>query len=101
MAGSLSPSSKKPSRKAGKTKVVTAETPFDFLSNEPERINPAILLAEELMRKDLAEILNFNDLAEAEEILQVSRREIETVNNQFIALTKTPGTPGSQIPGGF
>ena len=77
------------------------ETPFEFLCCESEQINPAILLAEDLMRKDLSEILNFNDLADAEEILEISRQEIETVNNQFIALTKTPGTPGSRIPGGF
>ena len=80
---------------------MTPETPFDFLCHEPERINPAILLAEELMRKDIAAILNFDDFADAEEILEVSRQEIEMVENQFNALTKTPGTASSQIPYGF
>lgn len=82
-------------------KRVSPETPFDFLCDEPERINPAILLAEELMRKDLSEILNFSDLAEAEEILEISRREIEMVEHQFKALMKTPATAGSKIPSGF
>ena len=34
-------------------------TPFEFLCAAKEQINPAILLAEELMRKDIAEILDF------------------------------------------
>ena len=53
------------------------------------------------MRKDLAEILDFDDLARAEKTLAISQREIEAVANGFEALTKTPGTPSEQIPIGF
>ncbi len=82
-------------------KEKTLNTPFEFLCSEPEQINPAILLAEELMSKDLAEILDFDDLARAEKTLDVSRREIEAVASGFEALTKTPGTVSDQIPMGF
>ena len=53
------------------------------------------------MRKELAEILNFDDLARAEKTLEVSRREIAAVASGFEALTKTPGTAGEQVPIGF
>jgi len=71
------------------------------LCNESEQINPAILLAEELMRKDIAEILDFDDLARAEKTLADSRREIEAVASGFEALIKTPATASEHIPIGF
>lgn len=89
------------STKARRVKNKTLITPFEFLCNESERINPAILLAEELMRKDLAEILDFDDLARAEKTLADSKREIEAVASGFEALTKTPATASKQIPIGF
>ena len=89
------------STKARRVKNHKSNTPFEFLCNESEQINPAILLAEELMRKDIAEILDFDDLARAEKTLAVSRREIEAVINGFEALTKTPAMASEQIPIGF
>lgn len=89
------------STKARQVKNKTLITPFEFLCNESEQINPAILLAEELMRKDLAEILDFDDLARAENTLTDSKREIEAVASGFEALTKTPATASKQIPIGF
>lgn len=71
------------------------------MCSESEQINPAILLAEELMRKDLAEIFDFEDLARAEKTLVGAKREIEAVANGFEALTKTPGAASEQIPIGF
>src|SRR5215204_1028668 len=71
------------STKARPVKEQTLKTPFEFLCGESEQINPAILLAEELMRKDLAEILDFDDLARAEKTLADSKREIEAVANGF------------------
>ena len=71
------------------------------MCSESEQINPAILLAEELMRKDLAEILDFDDLARAEKTLADSKREIEAVASGFEALIKTPGRASEQIPIGF
>lgn len=89
------------STKACNVKNQTLTTPFEFLCGESEQINPAILLAEELMRKDLAEILDFDDLARAEKTLAISKREIKAVASGFEALTKTPGTASEQIPIGF
>jgi len=71
------------------------------LCNESEQINPAILLAEELMRKDLAEILDFDDLARAKKTLADSKREIEAVASGFEALVKTPAMASEHIPIGF
>lgn len=53
------------------------------------------------MRKDIAEILNFDDLARAEKTLELSRREIESVANGFEALALTPALASEQIPIGF
>ena len=59
-------------------------------------------MAEELMRKDIAEVLDFDDLARAEKTLAVSRREIEAVASGFEALIKTPAVAASEhIPIGF
>jgi hypothetical protein len=77
------------------------QTPFEILCAADEQINPAILLAEELMRKDIAEILDFDDLARAEKTLELSRREIESVAGGFEALAKTPALASAQIPIGF
>ena len=77
------------------------QTPFEFLCSAKEQINPAILLAEELMRKDLSEILDFDDLARAEKTLELSRREIEAVANGFEALAVTPALASEKIPIGF
>ena len=66
------------------------QTLFEILYAADEQINPAILLAEELMRKDLSEILDTDDLARAEKTLELSSREIENVAKGFEALTKTP-----------
>jgi hypothetical protein len=76
-------------------------TPFEILSNEPEQINPAILLAEELMRKDLSEVFDLADIESARETLVLSNLEIERVESQFKALVKTQAKAGSSIPIGF
>lgn len=89
------------STKAYRVENKTIITPFEFLCSESEQINPAILLAEELMRKDIAEVLDFDDLARAEKTLADSKREIEAVASGFEALTKTSATAGEQIPIGF
>lgn len=77
------------------------ESPFDVLRDEPEQINPAIILAEKLMRKNLGEAFDDEDLREAEETINASRREIERVGLQFAALVKTPAFASEQIPVGF
>ncbi len=102
MENSPSQSSNGRSTKARK-KVLpqTEESPFDVLRDEPEQINPAIILAEKLMRKNLGEAFDDGDLHEAEETINASRKEIERVGSQFAALVKTPAFAGEQIPVGF
>lgn len=77
------------------------ESPFACLCREVEQINPAIILAEKLMRKNLGAAFDDEDLRQAEETINASRREIERVGSQFAALVKTPALAGEQIPVGF
>lgn len=102
-ANSRSQSSKKRSTRAETPRKAEtcAASPFEILCGEPEQINPAILLADELMRKGIADVLNFADLQRAEETLEFSRREIQRVETQFAALVKTPAASASKIPVGF
>lgn len=95
-------SSKKPSTKARRNRSLNAtQSPFEILCEEPERINPAILLAEEMMRKQLSETIDFEDIRRADETINASRREIGRVETQFVALVKTPAFAGAKIPIGF
>lgn len=97
-----SPSSKKRSTKAKTHRTTRASAaPFEVLCESPEQFNPAIILADELMRKDITEGLGFEDLERAEKTLALSRREIERVEQQFVALVKTPPALSSKIPVGF
>ncbi|MGI8545274.1 MAG: hypothetical protein ACR2MD_17580 [Aridibacter sp.] len=66
-----------------------------------ERINPAIILAEELMRKGLTGGFDFDDFERAEQTLEISRSEIKRVDTQLKAIIKTPPSPGCKIPVGF
>jgi hypothetical protein len=92
--------STKGSRQKRKSEVLT-ESPFEILCAAPEQINPAILLAEELMLKGMAASFDFTEIERAEEILISSREEIARVENQFTALVKTPPAPATLIPIGF
>lgn len=77
------------------------ESPFACLCRESEQINPAIILAEKLMRKNLGAAFDDEDLRQAEETINASRKEIERVGSQFAALVKSPAFAGEQIPVGF
>lgn len=66
-----------------------------------EQINPAIILAEELMRKDAAQTLDFDDLELVAKTLEDSRREIKALEIHFVALVKTPGAASQKVPVGF
>ena len=97
-------SSKKPSTRAREFKQAgtkSAVSPLQILCGSPETINPAILLAEELMRKGIAEAFDPDDIGRAEKTLLTSRREIELIERQFKALVKTPPTSSGLIPTGF
>lgn len=100
---SQSQSSKKRSTRAKErhSRVINTATPFEILRELPERINPAILLAEEMMQKGILGVLDFEVIERAQETLLDSRREIERVETQFAALVKTPASPGEKVPIGF
>lgn len=76
-------------------------TPIEMLSGEPEHVNPAILLAEEFMRRDASALLSAEDIERAERILQVGRNEIETIRKQLAAFDRTTPAPSMNIPTGF
>lgn len=103
MENSLLRSSKKPSTKARKTsnKQTESKTPFEILCAADEQINPAIILAEELMRKSMAEVFDFAEIERAEKVLLYARDEIGRTEAQFTALVKTPPTPAKTVPCGF
>lgn len=104
MENSPSQSSKGRSTKALKTAQIEAAeeaSPFEILCGESEQINPAIILAEKLMRKDLSETFDCEEIWQAEETINASRREIGRVESQFAAVVKTPASVGKQIPIGF
>ncbi len=75
--------------------------PFEILCELPEQINPAIILAEEMMRKRFTSVLDFEEIELAEQTLEFSRNEIQRVETQFAALAKTPAAPSLIIPSGF
>lgn len=78
-----------------------SDSPFKILCVADERINPAILLAEELTLKAMQETFDFAEIERAEEVLNSSRAEISRIENQLTALIKTPSTPALSIPIGF
>lgn len=76
-------------------------SPFDILIAETEQINPAILLAEEFMRRDAADLLSAEDINRAEKILLVGSNEIETIKRQEAAFGRTAANPSAVLPIGF
>ena len=77
------------------------QSPFEILCGEPERINPAILLAEEMMSRQLSGTIDFEDIRRVEETINASRFEIGRVESRFVSLVKTPAFAGAKIPVGF
>ena len=76
-------------------------SPLEILIGEAEQVNPAILLAEEFMRRDAADLLSAEDVSRAEEILETGRREIETVRRQIAAFERSAASPSVDPPAGF
>lgn len=76
-------------------------TAFDILCVEAEQVNPAIILAEELMRRDASALLSTEEIGHAEHVLQYGAREIEVVERHIAAFAKSPPTPSVYIPCGF
>lgn len=94
---------KRAQHKGFETRNAEAETntPFEILCGEPERINPAIILAEELMRRDVLASFDFDNFERVAETLSHSRAEIGRIEQHFDALSKTPGAASAVVPLGF
>lgn len=80
---------------------MTGNAPLEILDGETEQINPAILLAEEFMRRDAADILSAEEISRVEDVLEAGRAEIETIRRQVAAFVRSPPSPSTQIPPGF
>ncbi|MGB7208422.1 MAG: hypothetical protein WBD27_07170 [Pyrinomonadaceae bacterium] len=76
-------------------------SPLEILRSEAEQINPAILLADELVRKDASELLSTEDIELAQTVVTYGRHEIENVQRQLSALISTPASSSAYIPIGF
>lgn len=80
---------------------MNGETPLAVLTGETEQVNPAILLAEQFMRRDAADLLSADDISRAEDILNEGRMEIETMGRQIAAFVRSSSSPSTQTPTGF
>lgn len=80
---------------------MNGESPLEILTNETEQVNPAILLAEEFMRRAMTDVLSAEDIERAEEIIYLGQREIEAIKRQLAAFDRTPASASSVVPTGF
>lgn len=81
--------------------LIKGDSPLEVLSKLEDEINPAIILAEELMQKGLNDGFDFEDSERAQATLRKSRQEIEKCERQLAAMIKSPATPAPRIPKGF
>lgn len=80
---------------------MNGESPLEILIQETEQINPAILLAEEFMRRDAADLLSAEEIKRADEILHIGEMEIEMLQRHLAAFVHLPASPSACIPTGF
>lgn len=77
------------------------QSPLELLIEEVEQINPAILLAEEFMRRDAAELLAAEEINRVEETLHNARTEIDVIRRQIAAFARSPAIPSAELPVGL
>ncbi|MEQ1604733.1 MAG: hypothetical protein ABL999_07675 [Pyrinomonadaceae bacterium] len=77
------------------------ESPLELLRTENEQINPAIILAERLMRREAAELLTVEEVEEAESVLAIGTQEIEAMESHLKAFLKSPASAMDYVPVGF
>lgn len=75
--------------------------PLDILTRETEQVNPAILLAEEFMRRDPGNLLSAGEISRAGEVLEEGRMEIEAIRRQKAAFERSLASPSTGLPVGF
>ena len=93
----MSPSSSERSIKA----MPVDDSPIQLLRDEDERINPAIILADRLMRRDAEKLLTVEEVTDAEEVLAIGTQEIEAIEFHRKAFLKTPASAIDYVPLGF
>jgi len=81
--------------------MMNEEAPFEILASEPETINPAILLAEDLMRRQAFDLLTVEEVRNAEVVLEIGANEIKQIEQHKAAFLKSPASSGMSIPSGF
>lgn len=77
------------------------ESSLGLLRTENEQINPAIILAERLMRREAAELLTVEEVEEAESVLALGTQEIEAIELHRKAFQKSPASAMDYVPIGF
>ena len=77
------------------------DSPLQLLRDEDERINPAIILADRLMRRDAEDLLTVEEVTEAESALVIGTQEIEAIEFHRKAFLKTPASAIDYVPLGF
>lgn len=77
------------------------ESPLELLRAENEQINPAIILAERLMRREVTELLSVEEVNEAENILAIGTEEIEAIESHLKAFQKSTASAIDYVPIGF
>ena len=77
------------------------ESPLELLRAENEQINPAIILAERLMRRVAAELLSLEEVNEAENILAIGTQEIEAIASHRKAFQTSTASAIDYVPIGF
>ena len=77
------------------------ESPLELLRTENEQINPAIILAERLMRREASELFTVEEVNAAENILAIGTQEIEAMESHRKAFQKSPASAIDYLPLGF
>ena len=77
------------------------DSPLDLLRAEGEQVNPAIILADRLMRQDAEKLLTVEEVSEAEKVLAIGTQEIEAIEFHRKAFLKTPASAIDYVPLGF
>jgi len=77
------------------------DLPLEILRAEHEEINPAIILADNLMRRSAERLLTVEEIQEAEDTLIVGAQEVEAIESHRKAFLKTLSSSVDYVPFGF
>ena len=77
------------------------DSPLDLLRAESEQVNPAIILADRLMRQDAEKLLTVEEVSEVEKVLAIGTQEIDAIEVHRKAFLKTPASAIDYVPIGF